>query len=169
VSSGFGDDSRTHRTASFFWRAVRDSSDDVTKGATRDVLEDANVVEDAVEGGCDAAEAGRGMVLGLGRPEGRSSRPRPDVGRVDGADDSAFIASDLAGGLIVGMAAGAGLPGAERGAGALVGLTAGAEGGAREGATAAGAEAGAEAFALLMSGMMVALDAGLRFDVWSMT
>jgi len=125
---------------------------------------------------CDVTDAGRTSIRGLGMPAGRSS----NAGRAVGA--MAFMASERAGGAIVRAeaAAGRGLPGAaeEEAAASTRGraLTAALAGVAAEAAVGAdlvgaadGPPAGADALALLMSGTIVAFEAGLSLDVWSMT
>lgn len=146
----------------------------VTKGGVRPAppLEDADAeaVWEMAEGGRGAMALARGKAVGLSSP-----LLRLDAGL--GAEDSAFIAKDRPGAAIVragtpglGLAA---LAGREAGTAPVLtlagpgvaadALDAGADVGAAEGAD------GPDPRALLIRGTIVALDAGLSFDVWSMT
>lgn len=132
----------------------------------------------------DVQEIGRGTaVLDFGRPLGLSSLWfNDDNGLEEGTDDSAFIARERAGipeGLDMdGPAVVRGLPGTVLAApartlaidgvavfAAAMGLGAGADGAAPFAPPEDVIDGGALARALLISGTIVAFDAGLRFEV----
>lgn len=133
------------------------------KGAVRDELDEAWTTEGAVEPPCDTVKVGRIPLRtrGFASPVGRSdSWLRLEGGRDAGAEDKAFIANDRAGGAFeraVGAAVRSGLSGADSLAAGGLPVFGAAE-------ALAGAD-GADARAALISGMMVAFDAGLRLDV----
>ena len=117
-------------------------------GAVREVELEAVVAR-------DATEAGRTSARAFGRPDGRSSC---EIGRPEGA--SAFIARERPGAAMerTGATAILGLSGARDAA------VAGTRGRAEVEAFAAGADTG-EPLAALISGIIVAFEAGLSLEV----
>jgi hypothetical protein len=144
------------------------------KGVCFELLPDEKVVDEEVGGPFDAAEYPVGLAnpnaRGFGMPIVRSSVEANERGLAAGAVPSAFIAMDRTGAAIVraGGAVGAGLLGVDErpGGGALTLATPAGAGGGADLLAAAGA---ADALAFSITGTIVALDAGLRLEVWSMT
>ena len=151
---------------SFLSRVVRGSSELVANGGVR--VEEGDADADCA---CADVEAGRAMApsRGFGKALGCSSPElRLDVGRDTGAEDKAFIANDRTGGGIVLAVSTADRAGLFRiGSLAVVGLFALIFGidGAFEALGAACTAVEAVTRAVLINGMIVAFDAGLRFDV----